>query len=78
MTITRSTLRQFCLTLAFALSLAAASTASQAFTAEQQRLCTGDAFRLCGSEIPDVERITLCMRQHKSSLSDGCKSVFEK
>ena len=47
-----------------------------AYTAEQQQLCTDDAFRLCGSDIPDVDRVTACMAKHKSELSPGCKSVF--
>lgn len=51
------------------------STAS-AYTAEQQQLCTDDAFRLCSPDIPDVDRVTACMAKHKSELSAGCKSVF--
>jgi len=57
------------------LMLGMVSTA-HAYTAEQQELCTGDAFRLCSSEIPNVDRVTACMVQHKSELSAGCKSVF--
>jgi len=49
---------------------------AHAYTAEQQELCTPDAFRLCGSEIPNVDRVTACMVQHKAELSPGCKSVF--
>ena len=52
---------------------------SHAFTQDdQRRLCTGDVFRLCSSEIPDVERITACMYRKKASLSPGCRSVFGK
>ncbi|MGA7811228.1 hypothetical protein [Bradyrhizobium sp.] len=59
--------------------LATWPAASHAFTQEdQRRLCTGDVFRLCSSEIPDVERITACMRRQRASLSDGCRSVFGK
>src|SRR6267142_1617455 len=54
------------------------STISHASTAEQQRLCSSDAFRLCSSEIPNVDRVTICMRKHKASLSDGCKAVFDR
>ena len=39
-------------------------------------MCTGDAMRLCSSEIPDVERVTACMVQKRAQLSDGCKAVF--
>jgi hypothetical protein len=52
-------------------------TVSQAYTLQQQQMCTGDALRLCGSEIPNVERITACMERQRESLSDGCKAVFE-
>jgi hypothetical protein len=75
---TRSRLHRFAMALAVALAMSSGSTVGHAFTAEQQRLCTGDAFRLCGSEIPNLERITLCMRQHIAELSQGCRSVFEK
>jgi hypothetical protein len=54
------------------------TTASFAYTQEQQQLCTGDAMRLCSSEIPDVDRVTACMIAKQSQLSDGCKSVFRK
>jgi len=50
--------------------------ASHAYTADQQQACTGDAFRLCGSEIPDVDRITACMIRNKSQLSPECRAFF--
>jgi hypothetical protein len=78
MTRARSLLHRIAITVAVVLALMASSTVGHAFTAEQQRLCTGDAFRLCGSEIPNFERITLCMRQRIADLSKGCRSVFEK
>ena len=40
--------------------------------------CTLDAFRLCGAEIPNVERIIACMKANKANLSPGCRSVFDK
>jgi hypothetical protein len=52
---------------------------SRAFTQEdQRRLCTPDVLRLCSAEIPDVERITACMRRQRANLSEGCRSVFGK
>ncbi len=60
------------------LSFVSVSSASHAYTAEQQRLCTGDAFRLCSSEIPNIAGITACMRKNKAKLSTGCLSVFDK
>jgi hypothetical protein len=66
------------LAVAVALAVTNGSTVGHAFTADQQRLCTGDAFRLCGSEIPSIERIIACMRQHLAELSQPCRSVIEK
>ena len=40
-------------------------------------MCTGDAFRLCGSEIPNIERITACMIKQRASLSTGCRAVMD-
>jgi hypothetical protein len=57
--------------------LAVLPTAGHAFTEDdQRRLCTGDVFRLCSSEIPNRERIIACMHRQRASLSDGCRSVF--
>jgi hypothetical protein len=52
-------------------------TASQAYTVEQEEMCSGDAMRLCFSEIPNVDRITACMERQRESLSAGCRAVFE-
>jgi hypothetical protein len=65
------------LLVATTLMLGMLTTVSQAYTLEQQEMCTGDALRLCSSEIPDVGRITACMERQRESLSDRCKAVFE-
>ena len=73
------TLRQAGLVLAFAISLSAlSSTSSLAFSAEAQQMCTGDAFRLCSSEIPNIPKITACMMKHRSDLSAGCRTVMDR
>jgi hypothetical protein len=72
------TQRQFGFGLIVCVSAVTVSNVSYASTAEQQRLCSGDAFRFCSSEIPNVDRVTICMRKHKASLSDGCKAVFDR
>ena len=46
-------------------------------TWEQQMACTPDVWRLCGSQIPDVNRIVGCLRQNTESLSGPCRAVFE-
>jgi hypothetical protein len=74
-----STLRQAGLVLAFATSFSAlSSSASFAFSAEAQSMCTGDAFRLCSSEIPNIPKITACMFKHRAELSTGCRAVMDR
>jgi hypothetical protein len=46
-------------------------------TWEQQMACTPDVWRLCGDQIPDVNRIVTCLRQNTPQLSNGCRAVFE-
>jgi hypothetical protein len=73
------TLRQAGLVLVFAVSLSGiCSTQSFAFSAEAQQMCTGDAFRLCSSEIPNIPKITVCMVKHRSDLSAGCRTVMDR
>jgi len=73
------TLRQAGLVLAVAASFCAlTSRASFAFSAEAQQMCTGDAFRLCSSEIPDVAAITACMMKQRARLSVGCRTVMDR
>jgi hypothetical protein len=72
------TFRQVGLMIFLVASLLALPTSSYAFSSEAQQMCTGDAFRLCSSEIPDVSRITACMMKQRASLSAGCKTVMER
>ncbi len=67
---------QFGLMLATALAVSMWPAASRAYSPEQEQACTGDAMRLCGAYIPDVDRITVCMIQRKSQLSPGCRAHF--
>lgn len=79
MRLDRFKVQAFALTTGLVLCLAMLPAASRAFTQDdQRRLCTPDVFRLCASEIPDVERITACMQRQRASLSEGCRKVFGK
>lgn len=64
------------LAVATALSVSIFVTDARAYSAEEQQACTGDAFRLCGSDIPDVERVTACMVRQRAQLSPGCRVFF--
>ena len=59
------------------LALAASATACFAAGTEAQRqACTGDVFRLCSSDIPNVDRIVACLKTNKAKLSPPCQAVF--
>jgi hypothetical protein len=45
-------------------------------TWEQQAACTPDVWRLCGAQIPDVDRIVACLRRNSEQLSERCHAVF--
>ena len=78
-TLFTNTVRKISLALALSISFAAvSSTASFAFSSEAQQQCTGDAFRLCSSEIPNIPKITACMIKHRSDLSTGCRAVMDR
>ena len=64
--------------LAIAFSLSTLSGPSFAYTAEAQQMCTGDAFKFCSSEIPNIPAITACMYKHRAQLSVGCRAVMDK
>jgi len=73
------TIRQAGLALAVAASFSAlSSTSGFAFSAEARQMCSGDAFRLCSSEIPNIPRVTACMVKNRSNLSTGCRAVMDR
>jgi hypothetical protein len=71
--------RQAGFVMAVAISASALnSTASFAYTAEQAQMCTGDAFRFCSTEIPNIPAVMACMVKHRTELSAGCRAVMDR
>ncbi len=71
--------RQAGLILGFALSLSAlSSTQSFAYSEEARAQCTGDAFKLCSSDIPNVSAVRACMMRHRAQLTPGCRTAMDK
>ncbi|MBI5261610.1 MAG: hypothetical protein HY852_07310 [Bradyrhizobium sp.] len=67
--------------LIFAVAISAmglSASPSLAFSSEAQQMCTGDAMRLCGSEIPNIPRIIACMHRQRAHVSAGCRAVMER
>ena len=74
-----TTFRRAAFVLAVAVPLCSmTSSAGFAYTLEAQQMCTGDAVRLCASEIPDIPKITACMIKHRAGLSPGCRAVMDR
>ena len=72
-------LRQAGLILTIATTMSVfTSHQSFAFSSEAQQMCTGDAFKLCSSEIPSIPKVTACMISHRAQLSSGCRAVMDK
>jgi hypothetical protein len=67
---------QFGVMLATALSVSMLPSSGHAYTPEQEQACTGDAFRLCSAQIPNVDAVTACMVAKKSQLSPPCRAQF--
>jgi hypothetical protein len=70
-------------TIATLFAIAATATALftspvLAFSSEAQQMCSGDAMRLCASEIPDIPRITACMVRNRHHVSPGCRAVMDR
>ena len=59
-----------------AIALLAWPATGWSYTDDEQQACSGDAFRLCSSEIPDVGRVTACMTRRQNELSPGCRVYF--
>ena len=65
--------------LLFAVAATALSACpSLSLASEAQQMCTGDAFRLCSDEIPNIPKITACMYKHRADLSTGCRAVMDR
>ena len=67
--------------LLLAMAVAAAALAARpgpAFASDAQQMCTGDALRLCGHEVPNVQRITACMVRLRAQVSPGCRAVMDR
>ena len=69
--------------IATLVAIAVTATALQtspglAFSSEAQQMCSGDAMRLCASEIPDISRIPACMVRNRHHVSPGCRAVMDR
>jgi hypothetical protein len=45
-------------------------------TPAQQKACRPNVFRFCAGEIPNVRKITACLRRNIARLSPDCAAIF--
>jgi hypothetical protein len=45
-------------------------------TPAQQKACRPNVFRFCAGEIPNVRKITECLRRNISRLTPDCAAIF--
>jgi hypothetical protein len=72
----RFSLRARLASACIALTISSYGTSAAASTAQEGAACTPDVFRLCSSEIPNLDGITACMIRQRSKLSPACTAVF--
>lgn len=64
---------------AFALAaIAFPSGLTPVYASDAHQMCSGDAMRLCGHEIPNIQRITACMHKQRANVSPGCRAVMDR
>lgn len=73
----RRTSRVLLAATAFA-AIAVASGPVKVFASDAHQMCSGDAMRLCGHEIPNIQRITACMHKQRANVSPGCRAVMDR
>jgi hypothetical protein len=45
-------------------------------TQEMQQACTPDVTRLCNDDVPDTDRITVCLKRNRANLSAACGAAL--
>lgn len=66
--------------IALSILLAGTIAAANAQTLEEQQraACTGDAFRLCASSIPDRDRVRDCLIANREQISSACRALLPR
>jgi hypothetical protein len=77
MTFRRTSRATFLSAVAFAATVLCADPVP-VFASDAQQMCSGDAMRLCGHEIPNIQRITACMHKQRANVSPGCRAVMDR
>jgi hypothetical protein len=63
---------------AIAICAVGVSGAAAQASDETRQACTGDAMRLCGDFVPDVQKITACMMRKRAQVSAECRLAMAR
>ncbi len=66
--------------VALALTVSTAAFAAQkapTLQDRQQAACADDAQRLCGDDMPDIDKVTACMKTKKAMVSAKCAAMYD-
>ena len=55
---------------------AVARTKEPTLRDKQQAACYDDAQRLCGTFVPDVGKVTACMKEKRAQVSPKCEAAY--
>ncbi len=47
-------------------------------TPQQRAACEKDAFKFCGKDIPDADKIEACLRAKLAEISPACRAQFDE
>jgi hypothetical protein len=70
--------RFFWVALTATLLLGAGGGSGRAQSDEVRQACTGDAMQFCSAVIPDVPKITVCMKRNYRRLSMECRHAMAR
>jgi hypothetical protein len=69
---------QWCVSVALLSATVSPTLSFSQGTLAQRLACTPDVLRLCSVFIPNVDEITICLRERTAELSDACRTAFER
>ena len=55
---------------------AVAATSAPTLQDQQQAACYNDVQRLCADAVPDVDKVTACMKAKRSQVSAKCAKMY--
>ena len=63
--------------LALAINAADAKVRQQTIRQQAETACYNDVTALCPNDIPDEEKIKVCMAKNRAKLSASCRQIFD-